>query len=244
MFGVPIFVGKLGDEGPLCGASWSEPQGLHSKAVAEPRVRGIAEAPGQFVVDKVPNQIGVVPVGRGGLYDILVDGSGERRIERVRHLAPPAAHPGEISIYVDRDDIGQLAPGEQSRFAPIADRVEAPGTQTLDRRITPDRQVIRTVFSLQIGGVEVETPPVTELSAPLFGQAAAFIRVAVMRCKQTPRIGKLGEHGFPSLDKSRPDIGADNIDAEGEKTMAFRCHEPPTVIAPFRAKEASRTKTR
>src|SRR6266850_4496151 len=94
MFGVPIFVGKLGDEGTLCRAGWSEPQRLHRKAVAELRVRGIAEAPGQLVVDEVPNQVGVVPVGRGGLYDFPVDGSGERRIERVRHLAPPAAYSG------------------------------------------------------------------------------------------------------------------------------------------------------
>ena len=145
---------------------------------------------------------------------------------------------------MDWDDISHLAPGEQSRFAPIADRVEAPGTQTPDRRITPNRQVIGTVFSLQIGGVEVETPSVTELPAPLFGQAAAFIRVAVVRGERTSRIGKLGEHGFPSLDKSRPDIGADDIDAEGEKTVALRCHEPPAVIPSLRAKEPRRTKIR
>src|SRR6266446_10003238 len=222
MFGVPIFVGKLRDKGALCRASRSEPQRLHSKAVAELRVRGIAEAPGQLVVDEVPNQIGVVPVGRGGPYDVAVDGSGERRVERVRRLAPPAAYSGEISVYVDRHDIGHLTPCKQSRLAPIADGVEAPGAQPLDRRIAPDRQVVRPIFSLQIGGVEVEASPVAELPAPLFGQAAAFIRVAIMRGQRAPRIGKLGEHGFPSLDKSRPDIGADDIDAEGEKTVALR----------------------
>src|SRR6266404_4418236 len=185
IIGIPIFLGKLRDKRALCGAGRSETQRLHRKAVAELRVSGIAEAPGQLVVDEVPNQVRVVPVGRGGLYDFPVDRSGERRIERVRHLAPPAAYSGEISGYVDRDDISHLAPGEQSRFAPIADRVEAPGTQTLDRRIPPDRQVVRAVFSPQIGGVEVETPPVAELPAALFGQAAAFIRGAVMRGQRT-----------------------------------------------------------
>src|SRR5882724_13122855 len=105
LFGAPIFVGKLRDKGALCGAGRSEPQRLHRKAVAELRVRGIAEAPGQLVVDEVPNQIGVVPIRRGGLYDVAVGGSGERRIEGVRHLAPPAAYSGEISGYVDRDDM-------------------------------------------------------------------------------------------------------------------------------------------
>src|SRR5882672_2142853 len=99
MFSVPIFVGELRDEGALCGAGRSEPQCLHRKAVAELRVRGIAEVPGQLVVDKVPNQVGVVPVGRGGLFYVAVGGSGERRIERVRNLARPAAYSGEISVY-------------------------------------------------------------------------------------------------------------------------------------------------
>ena len=65
-----------------------------------------------------------------------------------------------------------------------------------------------------------------------------------MRGQRTRRIGKLGEHGFPPLDKSRPDIGADDIDAEGEKTVALRCHEPPAVIPPLRAKETRRAKIR
>src|ERR1700730_12985112 len=127
MFDVPISVDKLRDEGALCGAVRSEPQRLHREAVAKPRVRSIAEAPGQFVVDEVTNQIGVVPVGRHRLYDVAVDGSGKRRIERVRHPAPPAAYSSKIPVYVDRDDIGHLAPCEQCRFAPITDGVEAPG---------------------------------------------------------------------------------------------------------------------
>src|SRR6266446_464685 len=127
MFGVPIFVGKLRDEGALCGAGRSEPQRLHRKAVAEVWIRGVAETPGQLVIDEVTNQIGVVPIDRGRLYDVTVDGSGEHRIERVRYLAPPAAYSGEISVNVDRHDIGRLTPCKQSRFAPITDGVEAPG---------------------------------------------------------------------------------------------------------------------
>src|SRR5216683_1287388 len=242
MFGVPIFVGKLRDEGALCGAVRSEPQRLHRKAVAKLRVRGIAEAPGQLVVDEVTNQIGIVPVGRGRLYDIAVDGSGERRIERVRHLAPPAAYSGGISVYVDRDDMGHLAAFEQARLTPVANRVEAPGAQPLDRRPAPKRQIIRSVFALQIGGVKIETPPVVELPAPLFGQPAALIRRAVMRGQRTPRIRKLGEHGFPSLDKSRPDIRTDDIDAEREKAVAIGRDQPPPPLPLLCTKEPGRAK--
>src|ERR1700730_9766816 len=98
IFGIPIFVGKLSDKRALCGAGRSKTQRLHRKVVAELRVRGIAEAPGQLVVDEISNQIRVVPVGRDGLYDLPVDSGGERRIERVRHLAPPAAYFGESSV--------------------------------------------------------------------------------------------------------------------------------------------------
>src|SRR6266446_1022875 len=76
-------------------------------------------------------------------------------------------------------------------------------------------------------------PGSLQLPAALLGQAAAFIRVAVMRGQRTPRIGKLGEHGFPSLDKSRPDIGADDIDAERKEPVPLGGDEPPPPFPPL-----------
>jgi hypothetical protein len=63
-----------------------------------------------------------------------------------------------------------------------------------------------------------------------------------MRGQRTPRAGKLGEHEFPSLNKSRPDIRANDVDAEREKAMAVGCDEPPTIIPPLRAKEPGSVK--
>jgi len=119
---------------------------------------------------------------------------------------------------------------------------EAPGPQPLECRLAPDRQVVCPAFPLQIGGLEVETPPVVVLPAPLRGETQALVRIAVMRAQRVARLGKPGKHELPPLDKRRPDIRAHDIDAEREKAVTVWCDEPPPVTPPFRAKEPSPVK--
>src|SRR5439155_17053852 len=131
-----------------------------------------------------------------------------------------------------------------SRLAPTPDRVETPAAQPPDRRIAPDRQIVRPVFSLQIGGVEVESPPVVETAALLRRQAAAFVRTAVMHGERVTRLGQLGKHEPPSFDKSRSEIGADAVHPEREEAVALACDEPPSAVPVLGAKEPGRRKAR
>ena len=81
-----------------------------------------------------------------------------------------------------------------------------------------------------------------KLPAGLRRQTATFIGMAVMHSQRVIGVGEFPKHKLSSFDNRRPDIRADDIDAEREEAVALGGDEPPSIIPPLRAKEPGRAK--
>src|SRR5476649_1782486 len=122
----------------LAGTS-GELQGAVGQGIAGLRII-TGTGPGQFVVGEITDQPGVITVITGGDGDGPFGSHGEAWIERIRHAAPPVLTGADAHVITNdrqRQGVGHALGLTQLRVAPVAEGVEAPGLQAIQRVVRP-----------------------------------------------------------------------------------------------------------
>ncbi|MNP09858.1 hypothetical protein D3C76_1019790 [compost metagenome] len=201
-FLVAVLVTQLLEEGALGRYIGGQAQSAVGQAIPGFRVAAWG-SPGQLVVGEVADQPRVVTVITGGNGHGALGGHGETRVERVGHAAPPVhagADAGVITHDRQRQGVGHTFGLAQGGLAPVADRVETPGHQTVQRMRLPagsvqhqwravgglpfcGRRAGFAVGTLHVGSIKVEPAPLFEV-APLRRGIAIVVVALTVECGQ------------------------------------------------------------
>src|ERR1041385_8130990 len=93
----------------------------------------------------------------GDFTDICVSGRDVLRVEWIGHRPPviiPAGDMRKLAMDGNGRDIGNLFVSVESGIGPVANGIESPCPQSLERGGLPFRQPVGAVFSFQIRGIK------------------------------------------------------------------------------------------
>src|SRR5215472_5509828 len=239
-FGLAIGLDEVSHKSGLGRAFHAGGQGMDGKRIILLRVCGGPPPPRQLIIDKIADQVGIVPKPRRGILRHFVGGGSEAAAERVRHRSPPVlagADLGILAFEIEGYRIGQLVHEPQIGVTPIADRVEAPSLEPGHSLLAPARPPVGAEFALQICGIKIEGASVIEGAAALRAETAPVVALAPVGGELAVQGWQVTEHELAVLDIGRP-LRLDDIHADREEGVVVGGDEPPSVGAPFGAEEA------
>ena len=203
--------------------------------------------PGQFVVGEVAEQPGIVAHAGARLDHCLLRGLRETRVERIGHAAPVVVAAGDVGVVagdVDRARVWQPVRLSQRIVAPVADGVEAPGLQPIQRARAPGSQPVLAIDAIQVGRVEIEPAAMVVAHAPAGALVlVAVVTIAVERGPFAAVRRQVEEHELAALDITAATIGNHRVDAEREERVAVGCHQSPATPLLLRVEPAGFGKT-